>query len=131
MQQMDHSMETLPTAVRREGLGSRRLLINDIIKSNEVKTPHLHACTHGHHPHVFCCSWPGRFIPFGTTAGQQCICAWVMLHPLALRPLTNSLMNRNDPRKTASGKRAISHVIFNNKDHQPAATMHHQTTCEQ
>ena len=43
MQQMDHSMETLPTAVRREGLGSRRLLINDIIKSNEVKTPHLHA----------------------------------------------------------------------------------------
>ena len=26
MQQMDHSMETLPTAVRREGLGSRKLL---------------------------------------------------------------------------------------------------------
>ena len=43
MQQMDHSMETLPTAVRREGLGLRRLLINDIIISNEVKTPHLRA----------------------------------------------------------------------------------------
>ena len=41
MQQIDHSMETLPTAVRREGLGLRRLLINDIIISNEVKTPHL------------------------------------------------------------------------------------------
>ena len=43
MHQMDHSMETLPTAVRREVLGLRRLLINDIINSNEVKPPHLRA----------------------------------------------------------------------------------------
>ena len=43
MQQMDRSMETLPTAVRRERAGIEKTTINDIINSNDVKTPHLHA----------------------------------------------------------------------------------------